>query len=197
MAKGAYPNDPVKVVGFCYKTSLHLKRKLKTVKRGGRKSSNFVVTREYKASARIRYLSGPRKGQTVWFPIKVPPYFITDLSSVPPYGRCLISQVGRHLEASIVHDWLYCAWQHPKPPMKPDDDMRNFADDVFRQAMRRANVSSWRIFIIYWASRACGWSWFVGENELFATCCGEREGDCCEEGNSCEEEDCCECHVTT
>ncbi len=174
--QSAYPNGPVKVVGFCYKSSLHLKRRLKTVTRGGRKSSNFIVTQDYKACARIRYLSGPDAGHTVNFPITVPRYFITDLSSVPWWARSLISQVCRHLEASIVHDWLYCVWQDEK--RKPDDDMRNFADDVFLQAMKRARVREWRVFLIYWASRGCGWSWFVGENDLFAPCCKEGEEEC-------------------
>lgn len=39
---------------------------------------------------------------------------LTDLSSVPWTGWSLVSRVGPHLEASIVRDWLYIAWQRQR-----------------------------------------------------------------------------------
>ena len=171
LGESAYPSGPVRVVGFCYRSPLHLKRNAKAEPRKKRnrtreEPANFILDQEYKACAHVEYLSGERKGETEWIPIVVPPRFLTDLSSVPWYARCLIGQAGPHLEASIVHDWLYCAWQR-EDGAEPDEDMRNFADDVFRQAMIRSNVRAWRRFIMYWAVRGCGWGWFVGEDQLF------------------------------
>ncbi len=36
---------------------------------------------------------------------------LTDLASVPRVARGIVGKVGPHLEASIVHDFLFIAWQ--------------------------------------------------------------------------------------
>ena len=78
----------------------------------------------------------------------------TDLSSVPRIARGIVGRVGPHLEASIVHDWLYVAWQVEE--IKPTDEMRQFADDVFRAGMQKAKVGALKRWAIYQAVRLGG-----------------------------------------
>lgn len=162
-AESAYP-DTVKEVavrGFEYKTPLHLTRDIEAVKRRKGEDANYVVSQPYGAVAIIE-----RGGEEKRFDIRIPKGLLTDLSSVPPWGRWLVSRVGPHLEASIVHDWLYVAWQHEKIE-KSDltEEMRGFADDVFRAAMRTAKVRSWRAWLIYEAVHRGGRKAFYGEDD--------------------------------
>ncbi len=66
----------------------------------------------------------------------------------------------------MVHDWLYVAWQHEG--IKPTDEIRLFADDVFLAAMKAAKVKSWRHWLIYRACRCEGERMFYeDEDRLF------------------------------
>ena len=80
---------------------------------------------------------------------------LTDLASTLAPTRPLISQVGPHLEASIVHGFLYIAWQDLGGGEARSED-RRFADKLMRIAMKAANVSSWKRFLIYNAVRIGG-----------------------------------------
>lgn len=59
---------------------------------------------------------------------------LTDLASVPRCFRWYAGRVGPHLEAAIVHDFLYVAWQDLKE-MCPKPGMRFFADRIMLAAM--------------------------------------------------------------
>lgn len=105
----AYPGRPVKVTEFCYQGDLRLTRKIKAVRERNGRDALYVVALPYKAS--VSFKDGKRVSS---FPIEVPRRFLTDLSTVPCILRPLIGRVGPHLEASIIHDWLYVAWQVEK-----------------------------------------------------------------------------------
>ena len=121
--------------------------------------ADYVLSHNYEAVAVIADSGGTKE-----FAICVPRSFLTDLSSVPRWGRWLVSRVGPHLEASIVHDWLYVAWQHEKKDAM--EAMRGFADDVFRAAMEEAKVMGWRIWLICQAVRFGGRSAFYGTDDI-------------------------------
>ena len=140
---GVYPAGLVEVLDFEYKDSLFLTRKIQAVQRRTGEDAKYVVARDYHACVTIR----PYGSKKYRFPIKVPQCFLTDLSSAPRLVRPCISRVGPHLEASIVHDWLYTAWQLESPP-KPTLEKRHFADQVFAAAMRKAEVTPFRIQLI-------------------------------------------------
>ncbi|MDD9994161.1 MAG: DUF1353 domain-containing protein [Dehalococcoidia bacterium] len=153
-----YPGERVAVMGFEYRTPLHLKRDIKAVQVRKGEDANYVLSRPYEAVAIIRRGGGEER-----FDIRVPANLLTDLSSVPRWGRWLVGRVGPHLEASIVHDWLYVAWQDERME-KPTEEMRSFADDVFRAAMKVAKVDGWRIWLIYQAVHLCGKKAFYGRD---------------------------------
>ena len=46
-----------------------------------------------------------------WRRLTVPRGLITDLTSVPRPLRVFVGRVGPWLEAAIIHDYLYVAWQ--------------------------------------------------------------------------------------
>ncbi len=156
----AYPSEPVEVIEFNYESDLFLTRKIERVKARRGKDANYVVAEDYRATVRIR---SPENGSERDFPIRVPAGLVTDLCSVPPIARCFVSRVGPHLEASIVHDWLYVAWQVEEGEGKTETN-RKFADDVFRAAMKKANVNSFKCWAMYRAVRCFGGSAFFDED---------------------------------
>lgn len=154
----AYPSGKYSVEGFKYRTPLHLTRDIEAVRRRRGEDANYVLSQNYEAVAFIEDSGGKKK-----FEICVPKNLLTDLSSVPWWSRWLVSRVGPHLEASIVHDWLYVAWQHEKKDATKE--MRSFADDVFRAAMQEAKVKGWRVWLIYQAVRFGGKAAFYGTDD--------------------------------
>ena len=93
--------------------------------------------------------------------ITVPRGTLTDLSSVPRLFRPFLGRVGPHLEAAILHDYLYIAWQIQN--RKPEKDMQRFADDLMLEAMKAAGMGC-EAHIIHWFTRLFGWCVFAGEN---------------------------------
>ena len=95
--------------------------------------------------------------------IEVPQGMLTDLASVPWYFRWLVSRVGPHLEASIVHDYLFIAWQDidDYPAQRKDFD---FANELMRHAMIEAGVKWWRRALILFAVRIVGWGVYLAPN---------------------------------
>lgn len=90
--------------------------------------------------------------------VSVPPSFITDLTSVPPGLRWLVSRAGPWLEAAVVHDFLYVAWQtlETTPTEAEKTRYRKFSDDIMFSGMTRAGVRGWRKWCIYLSVRLFG-----------------------------------------
>ena len=87
--------------------------------------------------------------------ICVPPGFVTDLTSVPAVFRWLVSRAGPWLEAAVLHDYLYVAWQSiPQRGARAPD--RRFADTVMLAAMTAKGVAAWRRYLIFAAVRFGG-----------------------------------------
>ena len=149
--KSAYPLEPVEVLVFRYEDDLYLTRDIKAVKGRTGEDANYVLAKDYEAEVTVKSLAG---GQEYNIPIFIPERFLTDLSSVPRLGRWYVGRVGPHLEASIVHDWLYVAWQ--VEGRDPTQTMRDFADDVFWVAMKEARIGPGRRRVMYRAVRWFG-----------------------------------------
>ena len=144
----AYPKPGwSSVTNFRYLAPLVLVRDIAAVKSRTRADAAYRLGEDYRASIEV---DGKR------LMISAPAGMATDLSSVPRLAWTLtgIGRVGPHLEASIVHDWLYIAWQHEG--LSAAADMRRFADAVFLVGMAAAKVPWLRRTLIYRSVRIGG-----------------------------------------
>jgi hypothetical protein len=147
-----YPDNYAgeKIEEFAYLTPLILRREIDAARmRGGRDDADYIVGADYKVSFRI-------KGESAKRTITVPRGMLTDLASVPRLAQSIVSRVGPHLEASIVHDFLYVAWQDIAGATARRADW-NFADEIILVGMRAADVDLDQIVAIHGAVRTFGW----------------------------------------
>jgi len=139
-----YPNTQdikKKIVRFKYVSPLVLVRKPKAITERSGPDPNYIVGKPYKAKYKLA-------GDDAWRTIVVPVGMLTDLASVPRLARWYVGRVGRHLEAAILHDYLYLAWQDQRGGTA-NEEKRNFADRLFFTAMDVAHVpygKRWAIF---------------------------------------------------
>ena len=156
------------ITGFWFKTDLCLTRLQERDPRFG-PEEQYLVAKDYVVHVE---LDG---GNTVQI-ITVPRGTVTDLASVPPIFRWYVGRVGRHLEAAIVHDWLYVAWQ--QLGLLPTDDMRLFSDRIMLAGMLTSGMGC-KAYGIYWAIRVFGTCVFYGRNRepyILEHC---KMPDCC------------------
>ena len=157
---------------FEYKSALHLCRAIEAVQIRTGEDANYVLAKPYKVSFKLDDV--PRE-------IEVPKGMLTDLSSIPRGLRWVVSRVGPHLEASILHDFLYIAWQD-LPGRGARDEDRDFADELMRVSMEEAEVSGTQIFLIHNAVRLAGRFAFRNANPGTRYVENETGGDCPCEG---------------
>ena len=85
---------------------------------------------------------------------RTPAAFRTDLASIPRLLRWLIPQIGRHIQAAIVHDLLY------RRPSTRQGLTRAQVDKMFLDAMKFLGVPLWKRQLMYAGVRVGGWaSW--------------------------------------
>ncbi len=106
-----YPNPPVwaGISGFRYESDLKLARRKDGLPQVSREAQ-YIVAKDHSVSF---CLDGERRR------IRVTKGTLTDLASVPRPFRILVGRVGPHLEAAIVHDYQYIAWQ--RAGLAPDE----------------------------------------------------------------------------
>lgn len=152
-----YPDnwsEDSKITDFVYETRLHLHRVIKAVQIRDGEDAAYIVSVDYVVSFK---LDGDSRR------ITVPKGMLTDLVSVPWLFRFLVGRVGPQLEAAIIHDYLYVAWQD-FPDKDARDQDRRFADELMRVAMEAANVGSVKKFLIYNAVKWFGESSYHSED---------------------------------
>lgn len=152
-----YPDEPWdKVTAFDYRSDLHIHRRKKAVVMRSGGDALYVVSEPYQ----VRY----RLDGSDWITIAVPKGMLTDFSSVPAIFRTLVSRVGRHLEASIVHDFLFIAWQDIEDRGAQKADFR-FANALMGAAMKEASVHWFRRLLIRLAVGSfIGWAVYKARN---------------------------------
>ena len=118
---------------------------------------------------------------------------MTDMASVRRMFRSIVSRVGPHLEACIVHDWLYEAWV--VQALTPQMLMKRIADDVLKVGMREARVNRLTTWIVWRAATLAGGKVFrEGQNaspppesdvlasrDQYESCCGTAEDEGCDD----------------
>lgn len=116
------------------------------------REAQYIVGENYSVSIEL-------DGETVF--LTVPAGMLTDLASVPRAARGVVGRVGPHLEAAVVHDFLYRVWRD-LPGIEPTADMQRFADGVMLAGMRAAGMESMAA-IVYRSLRWFGKKAFFGE----------------------------------
>ncbi|MYJ94555.1 MAG: DUF1353 domain-containing protein [Proteobacteria bacterium] len=99
--------------------------------------------------------------------IIVPATFITDGISIPKWATKLtgIKRWGKGIEAAVVHDYLYVAWQYMGKKRGPKRKDKKFADELFRAGLLAAGVSKNKTCLMYLASDSdTGWAIYKGKN---------------------------------
>ena len=142
-----YPDGWQEITGFAYRTALSLIRPLNTVQYRLGEDGDYVLQHPFEAD----YMIDGREGRR----LTVPQGLVTDLTSVPRPLRSIIGRVGPWLEAAIIHDYLYIAWQDV-PGLGPRPRDRLFADRMMLRAMEAADVEPWQRRSIYRFIRVFG-----------------------------------------
>lgn len=152
-----YPNPGwQEITDFEYQSPLVLYRHIDAVKyRGDKEDADYIVALPYTVNFK---LDGAARS------ITVPKGMLTNLASVPWWARWAVSRVGPHLEASIVHDFLYIAWQNLKGYTAKVEDQK-FADALMDKAMEKAKVGRITRNMISGALWLRGWSKYKKEDE--------------------------------
>ena len=158
-----FPSTPVsKISDFQYQNELHFVRHA-TVHVDKVPKSLWQVSEDFRVTMKVHTKKTRSKELEIndW-DITVPQGMFTDLASVPGALWSIVGPIGEHLEASIVHDYLYMAWtDFRKKPLKRD---WNFADDVFMTGMEVSGVSFFQRNLIFTAVRLAGWEVFETKN---------------------------------
>ena len=146
---------PNSITGFRYAFPLHIMRLAKRLP-GIHPEQQYIVAQDYTA---CYTLNGKEESLTV------PGGTLTDLASVPRLLRWYVGRVGPHLEAAILHDYLYVAWQFNEhdPTRERLLQMRRFADDLMLAAMRATGMGC-KARLIHLAIRLCGRGIFFARN---------------------------------
>jgi len=79
--------------------------------------------------------------------ISVPTGFTTDFASVPRVFWNIISPVGNHGKAAVIHDYCYSTACYDKKR----------SDEIFLEAMEVLGVSKWKRNTMFYAVRWFGW----------------------------------------
>lgn len=154
-----YPASWTVLDGFRYRSALSLIRPLGSVVSRLGEDGDYVLDRDFDASLLV-------DGEEVL--LTAPRELITDLTSVPWLFRLFVGRVGPWLEAAILHDYLYVAWELV-PGKTPDPRDRLFADRVMLLAMEAARVRWLRRWLIYGSIRAFGAGAYARRsNRIFA-----------------------------
>ena len=90
------------------------------------------------ANFRVRMTVHPEAGAPYGLTLMAPRGLYTDLASVPDALWGIVGPIGPHLEASIVHDYLYMAWTDFRPKARRSD--WEFADAMFLEGMKVSRV---------------------------------------------------------
>jgi len=153
------PNSHFRIVDFRYVDHLQLVR-YNARPEHSPPSSSWQLSEYYAVEIDIDYRDGAGQRRQECWRVKAPRGLYTDLSSVPAFGRWIVSKVGPHLEASIVHDYLYVKWTDDR-----FDDHRFcdwvFADECLRAGMQNLGEFSWsQRFVVNFAVGTVGWAIF-------------------------------------
>jgi len=143
------------ITNFEYDTDLVILRMREACSMGADREADYIVAAPYTVTFEV---DGEARC------ITVPAGMLTDLVSVPFFLRWLVERVGPHLEAAIVHDFLFIAWAYApdEADRRPTREKWLFANRVMITGLQRAGVPKWIRWGIAWAlSTPFSWNIFA------------------------------------
>ena len=163
-----YPDDWKEITEVKYCDPLILVRcKVRSQNWNGKE---FIVGRAYKLEYKWKDATGHVHGDR---PIVVPCGMVTDLASIPWPLRLFTSKVARHIEASVIHDYLYGSQlEFGRGNNKSD---RKFADELYKRLMEKAGVGPVIRRGMYMGVRVGACSSFKNRNRYV----GQSKETCC------------------
>lgn len=149
----SFPDGDIdKITDFAYLDELHFVRHAKAPPETS--ESLWQLARDFRVSCTVH----PAEGDPYPVTLTAPQGMYTDLASVPKAVWNIVGPIGKHLEASIIHDYLFMAWTDYRD--KAMDRDWDFANKVFQAGMKVSGVSGFRRTLIHIALRLVGWSVF-------------------------------------
>jgi len=156
--KNPYPKKSVEIIGYEYLTPLHLVRALNAPKVRKGRDAMYILAEDFVVSYRTA-------DDKLHF-VTAPAGMVTDLTSSPVHS--VVAPTGPWLEAAIIHDFLYVAWEAIPGALgdsyKPTKQDRAFADDMLHAGCKAAGVGWFKRNMIYAAVRAGGWKPFYSKD---------------------------------
>lgn len=150
-----YPDSKTRIKGFRYGSALVLVRLKDAVQLRDGEDADYLTGGPFNCAW--------QGTDGAWHDVAVPAGLVTDLTSTPRLLRWLVGRVGPWLEAAILHDYLYIAWQDvPGYGARRAD--RRFADRMMLAAMRAAGVGRVTAWGIYLSVRLLGGATYRGRN---------------------------------
>jgi len=144
------------ITDFRYETDLVILRLREPCPMGNDREADYIVGAPYQVSLTV---DGTRQM------ITVPRGMLTDLVSVPRPLRWLVERIGPHLEAAIVHDFLFVAWQDLGRDPTREDWL--FANRVMIAGLQAARVRPWVCWLVAFAlSTRFSWKIYADRNAL-------------------------------
>ena len=161
------PSGDFRIVGYRYVDHLSLVR-YNARPSGSETASDWQLAEHYAVEIDIDYRGEDGQRVEECWRIKAPRGLYTDLSSVPAFGRWIVSKVGPHLEASIIHDYLYMKWTDDRLDNRRFSDWV-FADECLRAGMKDLGEFSWfQRFVVNFAVGTVGWFVFKNKTDRFS-----------------------------
>ncbi len=150
-----YPDHWTSVSDFTYLSDLYICRARTGLTSSRDRETQYLVYGEYRVAFKV---DGRRQE------LAVPSGMLTDLASVPAIARPIVDRVGPHLEASIVHDFLFLAWQDLAGHKARKQDF-HFANEVLLAGLKSAGMGLLKRQLIYRAvSSFVGYQIYRDEN---------------------------------
>ena len=150
-----FPNGKIeKITDFSYAGELAFVRHAK-VHLDKTPQSLWQLADDFSATMTVH----PKVGAAYAMTITASRGLYTDLSSVPKALWFVVGPIGKHLEASILHDYLYMAWTDHRDTASRQD--WNFADKMFRVGLKKSGVGWLQRSLMLIAVHSCiGWGVF-------------------------------------
>lgn len=161
------PTTDFRIVDVRYADHLQIVRYAARPK-GSPDDSEWQLSEDYVLEVDIDYQADKGDIRHETWRLTVPQGMYSDLSSVPAFGRWIVSKVGPHLEASVIHDYLYLKWTD-KRLGRPRLSDWIFADAVLRAGMKPLTDFSWfQRFAVNFATGTAGWFVFRHKSKRLA-----------------------------